>query len=315
MSGAASFRLRAGNPETVARRCLFLLATVAAYCLFSFYGNDSAKEGVSVFSWVAMHWRLDAHDFGAIPWTMLAVGALVTWRERGALAAAPVSPSWRGVAMVAIGLLLHVAGYRSQLARLSLAACVAVFWGIPWAIWGGEVARLLRFSAAYALLCLCGSILVDLTMPLRLLSSALAAFLLKGIGIAASCDGTVVYSAAGGGFQFDVADACSGLRSLITMTALAAPYAYFTMGTTGKRLLLFALSVPLAMVANALRIFTLGVVAEWIGMRLAMQLYHDLSGYIVFFLSIMLLMAAGTAINQDWGARLCSLKQRRRYRV
>lgn len=313
MPGTTAKWFRAGSPEAVARRALFLLATAAAYCLFSFWGNDSAKEGVSVFSWVALHWRGDAHEFGYIPWTMLAVGALVTWRGRGALAAAKVAPSWRGTALVALGLILHVAGYRSQLARLSLAACVAVFWGIPWAIWGGEVARLLRFQAAYVLLCLCGSILVDITMPLRLLSSSLAVFLLKGIGIAAVHNGTVVYSAAGGGFQFDVADACSGLRSLITMTALAAPYAYFTLHSAPKQLLLFVLSVPLAMVANALRIFTLGVVAEWIGMKLAMQLYHDLSGYIVFFLSILLLMATGSLINQDWKSKLCSLKQKRRF--
>ena len=66
------------------------------------------------------------------------------------------------------------------------------------------------------------------------------------------------------------------------------------------------------MVANALRIFTLGVVAEWIGMKLAMQLYHDLSGYIVFFISLLLLIAAGSLLNQDWKAKLCALRQKKR---
>ena len=79
-----------------------------------------------------------------------------------------------------------------------------------------------------------------------------------------------------------------------------------TMRTNTRRVLLFALSVPLAMLANALRIFTLGVVAEWIGMKLAMQLYHDLSGYIVFFLSLLLLMGAGAILDQDWRAKLCA---------
>ena len=135
---------------------------------------------------------------------------------------------------------------------------------------------------------------------------------LRGVGIPAVADGTVVRSAAGGGFLFDVEEGCSGLRSLVTMTALAAPYACWTMRTNARRLILFALSVPLAMLANALRIFSLGVVAEWIGTSLAMSLYHDFSGYLVFFLSLLLLVGAGSLIDQDWRARLCALKPRKR---
>ena len=308
---AAPDPLAGFRPDAV-RLGVFLLALAVGALLYVRWGCDSdvVHEGHSIFAWVAMHWRL-APDF-RINWAVLAVAAIAAWREREALAAAAVRPSWLGTVVVGVALLVHVVGYRSQLPRLSIASVPVALWGLSLAVWGPRVARILAFPCAYVLLAFTNSLLVELTMPLRLMASRLAVLLLQGVGIGASNNGTVVFAAAGGGFQFDVEEGCSGLRSLVTMTALAAPYAYFTMSTNVRRLALFALSVPLAMLANALRIFSLGVVAEGIGMRLAMSLYHDFSGYLVFFLSLLLLIGAGSILNQDWRARLCALKPRRR---
>ena len=296
------------------RVALYAAGALLALALYTFLGTDSETAGGSrsVLAWFAVQW--DYEDF-ANNWLMLPVAAVVLWTQRRRLAEAEVRPDWRGTLVVAASLAIHAAGYRAQLPRISLASVAGVAWGLALAVWGRGVARALLFPACYALLCFTGTVLVELTMPLRLMASGLACALLQGVGIEAAQQGTIVHSSAGGGFSFNVADPCSGLRSLITMTALAAPYAYFTLKSNGKRLLLFALSVPLAMLANALRIFTLGVVAEWIGMKLAMQLYHDLSGYIVFILSILLLVAAGSLVDRDWRAILCKLASRKRSRA
>lgn len=296
------------------RVALYAAGAALALALYTFYGTDSETAGgsASVLAWFAAQWGYE--DF-ANNWVMLLVSAAVVWTQRRRLAEAEVRPDWRGALVVAASLAVHVAGYRAQLPRLSLGSVAGVGWGLALAVWGPGVARALLFPAGYALLCFLGSMLVELTMPLRLMASGLACSLLEGVGIDAVRQGTIVHSSAGGGFSFNVADPCSGLRSLITMTALAAPYAYFTLKSNGKRLFLFALSVPLAMLANALRIFTLGVVAEWIGMKLAMQLYHDLSGYIVFVLSILLLVAAGSLVDRNWRTLLCKLAPRKRSRA
>ncbi|MBQ7666599.1 MAG: exosortase/archaeosortase family protein [Kiritimatiellae bacterium] len=295
------------------RLAIFALAALGGLWLYARYGTDSAVavEGRSIFNWVRLHWRLDPDNFRT-NWAMLAMCVLAVWLDRGRLAAARVSSSWRGTAVVALSLAVHVIGFRSQLPRLSLASTATALWGLAWAVWGWDVAKILVFPAGYLLLSFTNSLLVEVTMPLRLAASKFAVVLLQGVGIAAANRGTVVQSAAGGGFTFDVADACSGLRSLVTMTSLAAPYAWYTLRGAWRKAALFALSVPLAMLANALRIFTLGVVAEWIGMKLAMQLYHDLSGYIVFFLSIILLTTAGSVLNKDWKAKICEFRQKRR---
>lgn len=305
----------AAKPD-IWRFAVFAATAVFGIWLYSNYGTDSAvaAEGRSIFNWVALHWHGESEEFKA-NWAMLAMCAIAIWLDRKRLACATVRSSWGGVAVVAMSLLIHLIGFRSQLPRLSLASTATCVWGLAWTIWGWNVAKILAFPAGYLLLCFTNSLLVEVTMPLRLLASKLAVCLLQGVGIAAANHGTIVRSAAGGGFTFDVADACSGLRSLVTMTALAAPYAWYTVPGSFRKVLLFALSVPLAMVANALRIFTLGIVAEWIGMKLAMQLYHDLSGYIVFFISLALLTAAGSLLNQNWKKKLCDFRQKRRLRV
>lgn len=293
------------------RMGLFLLCTVAALWLYTTYGSDSdvANEPSSIFHWVSIQWK---HEDFRYNWVMLVFSAYVIFRNRKALSEARVKPSPIGIAVVAISLCGHILGYRTQLPRLSLGSTIGVFWGIPYAIWGWEVAKILFFPAAYAFLCFCGSLLMEVTMPLRLMASSLATALLHGVGIPAVRSGTVVVSAAGGGFQFDVDEACSGLRSLITMTALAAPYAYLTLKGFWPRMILFCMSVPLAMLANALRIFSLGVIAEWLGMDLAMALYHDPSGFLVFILSLLLLVATSQIMQIDWRAKLCALKQKKR---
>jgi len=171
-------------------------------------------------------------------------------------------------------------------------------WAIPCALYGRQVGRLLLFPCAYILLCIASYFLVPFTFKLRLVASALAGALLNGVGIAAVRSGTAIYSAAGGGFHFDVADPCSGLRSLVVMTALAAPYAYLTQPTAWRRWALFLCAMPLAVIANAVRIVTVALVAEGFGQDMAMRMYHDYSGYLVFVIATILLMTTGRLIEK-----------------
>ncbi len=287
---------------------LVLLLALAVAGLYSAYGSSSntAVEPRSIFRWIAIQWRFA--DFRN-NWIMLLVSAYAVYHQRHALAAARKRPSAAGMAVVLVSLALHVLGFRTQMPRLSLITVVGVGWGACYALWGWSVARLLLFPAGYTLLCFTGYHLTHFTMRLRLAASFMAEVLLQGVGIETVRKGTVLFSSAGGGFQLDVADACSGLRSLIVMTALAAPYAYFTQRGLWRKWGLFLLSVPLAMLANTIRIFTLALVAEWIGMRLAMALYHDFSGYLVFLISVALLMGAGSLLETDWRIRWRRFRQ------
>lgn len=288
---------------------LFLAIAAAVWVLFDARGSDSntAVDSRSIFRWLTTQWK---HENFKNNWVMLLVSAYAAYRQRDTLARARKAPSPFGMGVVLASLALHVIGYRTQQPRISLMSLVGVGWGACYALWGWTVAKTLLFPAGYALLCFSSSLLMGVTMPLRLMASQLAEVLLHGIGIEAVRKGTVIFSNAGGGFQFDVADACSGLRSLIVMTALAAPYAHFTLKGLWRQWALFLLAVPLAMLANTLRIFTLAIVAEGVGMKLAMSIYHDFSGYLVFILAIALLMATASLLEIDWRTRWRGWKER-----
>jgi exosortase len=139
-----------------------------------------------------------------------------------------------------------------------------------------------------------------LAARLRILSSSLAVNILNTIGIGAIRSGTAIYSNMAGGFELDVADPCSGLRSLLAMTALTAVYAYFTQKTLLKKWVLFATSIPLAVAGNIARIVTIAIVYESIGGRLAIGLYHDYSGYILFTAAISMMVVIGSVLNMDF---------------
>jgi len=284
---------------------LALISVSLLIALFHWFGNRSsvAMESPSLFVWVGAQWLKSGGDFSH-GWIMPLISLYIIWLKRRDLAATRPRHSVTGLVIVVLALVLHWAALRAQQPRVSLVALAFLSWSIPFFLYGWPVARLLMFPCGYLLLCFTSYLLVAFTFPLRTLASALSTHVLNGFGVAAERNGTMIFSAAGGGFSFNVADPCSGLRSLAAMTALAAPFAYLTQKTILKRWLLFAMSVPLAMIANTLRIVTIAAVAEWVGQERAMALYHDYSGYIVFVMATLLMLGTGSLLHIQWGEAL-----------
>jgi len=266
--------------------------------LFHWQGNASnvAMEGRSLFLWVAHQWLLAGGAFSH-GWLMPLVSLGFVWQSRRALAEAPKEVFRPGFVLVLLCLLAHWAGLRAQQPRLSLIAFAGLLWSVPLFLYGRRVARLLLFPFGYLLLCFMSYYLDTLTFRLRLIAGAISTTMLNGVGIASHRLGTAVFTAAGGGFQFDVADPCSGLRSLVVMVALSAPYAYLTQTTLVRKWVLFAASVPLAMAANVVRIVTIALAAEFVSPSFAMTLYHDYSGFIVFAAAAALLAGVGRLLQ------------------
>ena len=286
---------------------LFSAGVAASLYLYISLGSDSdvSNERRSIFDWFALTWGRDEYKHSPF---MLAFAGFVVWLKRKELAETEASYDFAGSACLAGILMMHITGYTAQLPRLSLGASVLTLWCLVWAVWGRKIAKILWFPTAYIFLCFWGSLLTEMTMKLRLMSSQLSCALLNFCQIGAVNYGTVVISRASDGtdIQFDVAEVCSGLRTLIVMTALSAPYAYLVLKCgVARKLILFALSVPLAILANALRIFTLGVVSYLLGVQTGMKLYHDLSGFIVMIIAIALLKLTGTMLEKDWKKYLC----------
>lgn len=103
-----------------------------------------------------------------------------------------------------------------------------MLWGLPFLLYGYRFARELLFPCGYLFLAIPLNFIDSMTAPLRLFATAASAFLLNGLGLKVVRVGAGLYSGAGNPFAFNVAPECSGLHSLLAMTALMAFYAWYT---------------------------------------------------------------------------------------
>ncbi len=223
-------------------------------------------------------------------WIVPLFSAALLWQRRRELAASIGQPSWRGLAFVAIGLMVFWVGARGDQIRITQIAFYWTLWSLTYAFFGIAFARLTLFPVAFLLFTVPLSFLDIFTVKLRFLTSGLAALLLNGIGIPVARVGTGLFCLSGEGFNLDVADPCSGLRSIFALSALTAAYAYSTQKTLLKKWILFLCAVPIAIIGNLVRIFLIAVVAKFFGQAIATGFYHDYSGYVVFIVGIFAVM-------------------------
>jgi exosortase len=296
------WRLGALNKPELIQIGLVSAIISLTFMLFHMLGNTVAGIGSrSAFQWMFARWQ-DTISFGAdyshgyfIPFVSLGV----IWYKRKEIFAVDMHTDRRGLGVVVFALFTHWLGAKMQQTHFSLASLVLLIWGVPFYLFGWGLAKKLIFPCAYLTFCIPLNFMDVMAFPLRLLSTKMATAALHGLGIESARSGTAIMipSMPDG---MDVADPCSGLRSLLAMTALTAVYAYFTQKTVLKKWILFATSIPLAVIGNIARIVTIAVVSEAIGGKLALGLYHDYSGYILFTASITMMVVIGGLLNLDW---------------
>ena len=241
--------------------------------------------------------RSDLEDM-SFGWYVPLFSLYVLWTERAKVRASLGAPSWGGLAFALPFLALGFLGVRGVQLRFEIVAFVGLLIAVPWAFFGRETAKAILFPAMFPLFCIPLATFLDVvTVHLRLLASSTAFAVARGLGADIIQQGTMV-GAADGSFAIDVADPCSGLRSLFALMALTAGYAYFTQPTWLRRGILFAASVPIAILGNVARILSIVLVANYASSDFATGFYHDYSGFVVFAVAILLMVATGEAITK-----------------
>ena len=197
--------------------------------------------------------------------------AWVLWSDRKRLADIPVKPSWFGLVVIvgALGILIAgVLGAELFLSRTSLifllAGLVILFLG-----WAHFRAMLFPWACLFLGVPIPAIVFNQITFPLQLLASQFAASVLSLMGVPVFREGNVLQLPA---MKLDVAEACSGIRSLMSLGTLAVIYGYFMEPRTGRRVVLALASIPIAMLANGFRIVATGLTVHYwspgIGRRL-----------------------------------------------
>ena len=283
-------------------------AVVAGMLFFLFHLHGNSQEIAacrrSLFLWLRSRWVGDYAYCMFLPLASLAA----VWMRRREIISAPKRADWRGAPVVAFALVLHWIGVLAQQPRISMAGLIVLLWGLPFLLYGFALARRLIFPCGYLFLAIPLNFIDSMTAPLRLFATAASATILNGFGLHVQRAGAGLFSAAGNAFSFNVAPECSGLRSLLAMTALMAFYAWYSQKTLVKKWALFLFSVPVAVVANICRIILVVVVAAFFGQERAMGLWHDYSGYPIFLISIALMLVLDRLFNTDYRTAWTKLK-------
>lgn len=279
------------------------------FLMFHLLGNTVEDvSSRSAFTWMIARWG-DKVSFGAdyshgylIPFVSLAI----IWYKRSEFFAATKSICMAGLLVIIAALLMHWVGAKMQQTRLSLISLILLIWGIPFYFFGWQIAKLLIFPCSYLIFCVPLNFLDALSFPLQQAASTLAYNMLNGIGIECERVGTQLISPF---FQLNVEAPCSGLRSLLAMTALTAVYAYYTQKTFIKKWILFVLSIPIAVAGNIGRIISIALVSIVSGQKLGAGLYHDWSGYVLFTVAISLMVAVAKLLNVNYREVFTSWKK------
>ena len=174
----------------------------------------------------------------------------------------PLQIWWPGLLILAAALLLHFTGYVVQQPVLSVVALFAGIYGLMGLAWGRAWLR----HSAYPFFLFVFSIplaahLNFILFPLRLLVTWLVEMFAHLVGISLIRHGTQMLDPSGH-YQYEVAAACGGMRSLIALFLLATVYAFGTFRSPGKRIFLMALAVPFAVLGNFVRLFCIILAAE-----------------------------------------------------
>ncbi|MGA2184725.1 MAG: exosortase/archaeosortase family protein [Bryobacteraceae bacterium] len=225
------------------------------------------------------------------------IAAWIIWQKRAELLAIPIKPNYWGLGLVAWGMIQMLLGAIGAELFLARTAFLISLVGIIVVVCGVSTVRALAFPLFLLLFMIPIPQIVygQITLPLQLFASTVAANTLNAIGIPALQTGNILELP--NGQQLSVVEACSGIRSLLSLSFLSLVYAWFFDPKRWMRLALLVATVPIAILANATRVTITGIISANYP-KMAEGFFHALEGWVLFVFALALLVLCHTLINR-----------------
>src|SRR2546428_6039119 len=210
---------------------------------------------------------------------------------------------WIGLPALVAGILMLILGDVGAELFLMRSSLIVIVIGLVLFHLGSKILRVLAFPLAFLffMVPLPAILFYAVAFPLQGLAAQNAVWALDLLGIPVLRDGNVIQLSQ---ISLGVAEACSGIRSLISLLALALAWAYLTLPGTWPMILLVASAVPITIVANAGRVVGTALIAQGLGVKYALGFFHTFSGWLIF------LLAFACLLGVHWLIRLLTVSRR-----
>jgi exosortase len=218
------------------------------------------------------------------------VVVFILWRKRERVAETPLCPHWAGLPVVVLSLLIYLFATFSEITTLASLSMVLFLLGAVIYAGGFPLLHEVAFPLFFLLLMIPvpAQIYSSLTIPLQLLVTQTSVWIASNLSVPIYSDGNVIHIP---GRVVQVVQACSGLRSIMTLVTLGAIFGYFSLRSNPLRAALVAIAVPAAIVVNVIRIVILVVSLHHFGIDFARERYHTAFGMSIFLLSLVLMFS------------------------
>jgi exosortase len=270
--------------QRLPNKTLFLVLLTAWLALFQFLGNSTFGfvPTPSLLQWMYSVFQ-PASEAGAaagdeghgliVPF--LVVGLF--WWKRKELLALPLTAWWPGLLLLGLGLGLHILGFVAQQPRISIIGMFTGIYGLMGLAWGWAWLRMTFFPFFLFVFCVpLGTLSLAITFPLQMLVCKLVELVCHNLlAIDIIRTGTQLVDPTGH-YNYEVAAACSGMRSLVAIFLMATVYSFLCFRTWWKRVLLMSTALPFSVLGNLLRMLMIVVAAEMGGQK-AGNYVHDSS--------------------------------------
>jgi exosortase len=250
---------------------------------------------------MTQNWIELSEDYGHA-FLIVPLAAYFAWERRAKLRRTPLAPSWWGLAPLALGVLTLAVGRLGVEYTNMRIGFVLTLIGLVVLLLGRPVFRVLAFPLCFLFLMipLPQSVVNVVAFPLQLIAADVAVDALHTLQIPALREGNIIHLAHAPLF---VAEACSGLRSLMALITLGVVMAYFFHKTLAERAIIVLSAIPIAILVNAFRVTTTALLANRFGEGVTEGPIHEFQGLITFGLAFLLLMAEASLLARIWPRR------------
>jgi exosortase len=239
-------------------------------------------------------WYTDSnysHGFLILP-----IALWLIWRKRKELAQIHARQNRLGLAFIIGSLFLLIAGTAGAEYFTARVSFVFLLFSISLYMFGWPFTRKIWFAFFFMLFMIPIPYVIyySITFPMQLFASKVSTTILSEIGLPLLRQGNIIHIP---NYSLEVAEACSGIRSLFSLLALGALYAYFTQPNKIKAIILFLSTIPIAIAGNVFRITMTALAAHTISPKFAEGALHEISGLLVFLFSLILLVIFGAILK------------------